>query len=168
MARPPVSPLHIDGKRMDYFEHLVEMVKPYFNELGISLNFSGYKETIEKYSDLKDDDTKLAWRLSRDLNMWSEYFSDLSNTVNKLLLDSETDKIEQLAVSSYEADSTKVANGDRLANKDMRVVSVRKKRNAFKAFYQELDTKTKFLERAYYHCKATCDWNYSLNRNTPM
>lgn len=168
MARPPVSPLNIDGKPMNYFEYLVDLVKPHFEELNIKLDFAGYKDTIDIYSNLKDDDVIVAWKLSRDLNMWSEYFSDLANTVNKFLLDSETDKIEQIAVSSYEADSTKVANGDRLANKDMRVVSVRKKRNAFKAFYQELDTKIKFLERAYYHCKATCDWNYSSNKNAPM
>lgn len=169
MAKPPVSPLNINGKPMDYFDNLVEMVSPVFVELGVHLNFNGYKETIATYGNLKDDDAKLAWKLSRDLNMWSEYFADLSNMVQKLLLDSETDKIEQIAVSSVQSDPNKVANGDRLANKDMRVVNIRKKRNSFKAFNAELEAKVRFLERAYYHCKQTCDWNYnSKNNNTPI
>lgn len=163
MTKPPVSPLIINGKSMDYFDNLVDMVSPIFKEFGVTLNFEGYKQTIATYSALKEDDFKLAWKLSRDLNMWSEYFSDLSNMVQKLLLDSETDKIEQIAVSSVQADPNKVANGDRLANKDMRVVNIRKKRNSFKAFNSELEAKVRFLERAYYHCKQTCDWNYNLN-----
>lgn len=168
MCKPPVSPLIIEGIPMNYFDNLVEMVRPFFNEINIKLNFDGYKKTIETYSNLDDDDAKLAWKLSRDLNMWSEYFADLSNVVLKLLLDSETDKIEQIAVASFEADNGKVANGDRLANKDKRVVFIRKKRNSFKAFNLELESKVKFLDRAYYHCKATCDWNYNPKNNIPV
>lgn len=169
MAKPPVNPIVVNDTPTDYFQHLTEMVKPNFEEVGIKLNFSGYKETILEYASLKDSDTDKAWQLARDLNMWSEYFSDISNITQKLLLDSETTKIEQIAISSFESDNVKVANGDRLANKDERVVNARRIRNAFKSFFSELEAKVDFLERAYYHCKNTCEWNnQSRSKDFPI
>lgn len=165
MAKPPVNPISIDNKPTDYFQHLTEIVRSDFEAEGINLNFHGYKKTIFEYSSLIDSNTQRAWELARDLNMWSEYLSDIASITQKLLLDSETTKIEQIAVSSYEADNVKVANGDRLANKDIRVVNARRKRNAFKAFYSELEAKVNFLERAYYHCKNTFEWNNQSKGN---
>lgn len=165
MSKPPKLPINFNDQNMDYFDYLVTMVAPYFNEFKIPLDFTGYKELVDVYGNLTNNNTELAWKLSKEINIWSEYISDLSNLTQKLFLDSETDKIEQFSIASYQADKIKVANGERLANKDIAVVSVRKRRNSFKAFSLALESKNKFLERAYHHCKSTCNWNYNNNSN---
>lgn len=164
MAIPPISPLKIEGVNINYFDKLLEIAGEYLKEDGIILNFEGYNETLNDYMNLKENDVEKAWILTKELNSWSEYFSSIANLIQKMYLDSETDKIEIQAIASIEADATKVANGERLSNKDAKVVKARKKRNALKALYDELESKIKFLERAYYHCKSTCEWaNKSSN-----
>jgi len=163
VAKPPVQPLIIKGRPLSYFQHLASLAKDYLQVDGVSLNFTGYNETIVDYANLEESDLPSAWKLTKELNAWSEYFSGLANLIQKMYLDSETDKIEVIAISSLEADSVKVANGERLANKDKRVVNARKKRNTLKSFHDELESKIKFLERAHYHCKSTCDWANKQN-----
>ncbi|PLS19718.1 hypothetical protein CVD28_04715 [Bacillus sp. M6-12] len=165
MAKPPVTPLKTeDGKEMSYFEMLVRMSYVYLKKDGINLNFAGYTDTLIDYANMQEHEVEKAWRLTKELNAWSEYFSSIANLIQKVYLDAETDKIEVQATSSIEADSVKVANGERLSNKDPRVIDARKKRNTLKAFHDELEAKIKFLERGYYHCKATCEW---ANKSTP-
>jgi hypothetical protein len=159
LAKPPIHPLQTeDGKKMSYFEKLVRMAHEYLKQDGIQLNFSGYTETLIEYANLQEHDVEKAWRLTKELNAWSEYFASIANLIQKVYLDAETNKMEIQAISSIEADPNKVANGDRLSNKDPRVIEARKKRNVLKALYDELEAKIKFLERAYYHCKSTCEW----------
>ena len=140
---------------MSYFELLVRHAHAYLKEDGIVLNFAGYNETIVQYAKLQEHETDKAWELAKDLNAWSEYFSSVSNMLQKTFLDAETDKNSTEAIASFQADNEKVANGNRLSDKDERVIYARKKRNALKALYEELDAKVKFLERAHYHCKST-------------
>ncbi|MDF2879472.1 MAG: hypothetical protein K0R54_29 [Clostridiaceae bacterium] len=166
MAKPPLTPLKAeDGKHISYFEKLVRLSSEYLREDGINLSFAGYTETLVDYANLEETDITKAWNLIKDLNAWSEYFSSISNLIQKVYLDSETDKIEVQAIASIEADSVKVANGERLSNKDSKVIRARKKRNTLKAFYDELEAKIRFLERAYYHCKSTCEWANRINNN---
>jgi len=156
LAKPPISPLSSDSQNEStYFDILVQLARQYVEKDGIQLDFSGYKETLMEYANLKEQDKKRAWVLARDLNAWAEYFSSLANLIQKLYLDAETDKISAQAIASYEADPRKVANGDRLSNKNPQVIEARKKRNILKALYDELEAKVKFLERAHYHCKIT-------------
>lgn len=155
MARPPLHPIQVNGTDRSYFELLVLIANDYLKEDGIKLNFQGYKETIVEYANLKEHETEKAWRLAKDLNTWSEYFSSVANLIQKTYLDAETDKQSAQSIASFDADPNKVANGDRLSNKDTRVISARKKRNALKSLYEELEAKVKFLERAHYHCKST-------------
>lgn len=165
MARPPVTPLRTkEGKNMSYFEMLSRMTMIYLKRDGINLNFSGYTETLIEYANMEEKEIEKAWRLTKELNAWSEYFSSIANLIQKVYLDAETDKIEIQATSSIDADAVKVANGERLSNKDPRVIGARKRRNTLKAFHDELEAKIKFLERAYYHCKATCEW---ANKSNP-
>lgn len=170
MALPPLNPIKdADGKQISYFEKLIKYSVEYLRPYGIVPNFKGYTATILEYANLKEEETDKAWKLAKELNAWSEYFSSIANLIQKLYLDSDTDKLEIQAIASYEADANKVANGDRLSNKDKKVVEARKRRNTLKALYDELDAKVKFLERAYYHCKATCDWankTQGVNNNT--
>lgn len=156
MAKPPVYPIiSPNGSKTNYFQLLVRMASEYLKEDGIQLNFQGYTETLIEYASLKENEAEKAWNLAQELNAWAEYMSSIANLVQKLYLDAETEKNEIKSIASVEADKNKVANGDRLSNQDPKVVMARKKRNTLKAFYEELESKVKFLERAHYHCKAT-------------
>ena len=161
MPRPPKNPLNFKGKEMTYFERLILSCSKYLEEDGIYLNFEGYKETISEYSSLKENEIDKAWRLTKELNAWSEYFSEIANLIQKQYLDSETEKIEIQSSKSIEH-SDKVATGDRFANTQAEVIYSRKKRNALKSLYEELLSKIKFLERGYYHCKSTCEWHNKI------
>lgn len=158
MAFPPISPLRTSqGRNLSYFEYLTAMVHPYVKQEGVHLSFLGYNDLLSRYFELQEGDVKEAWELMKEINAWTEYLSSVANLVQRMYLDAETDKLAVTSLVSIEADAKKVANGDRLANKDERVINARKRRNLLKSFYDELDSKVKFLERAYYHCKATAD-----------
>ena len=158
MPNPPKFPLKHNNRGITYFDFLVLSVADIFREHAPELNFEGYEATIETYRNLKFDDFAQAWELAQELNAWSEYLASIRSNARKMLQDTETDKMSVLATASILADSAKVANGDRLANKDEAVVAIRRKRNAIEAFCEELDAKMNFLERAHYFCKTTCDW----------
>jgi len=161
MAMPPTTPIKVGEKQLTYFQFLALNVKDYLYEYGIILDFSGLQDTLKKYENMEEDNLEYIWELLKELNAWTDYFSSLANLVQKIYLDSETEKLEIQAIVSIREDPKKVANGDRLANKDAEVVKIRKKRNALKAFYDELVNKVEFLNRAYYHCKIT----YEINKN---
>lgn len=162
MCKPPSNPLKYKDKQISYFQYLAMQVAPYLKEYEINLSFAGYQKTLTQYEELDYKNIESVWNLANDLNAWSEYMSDVANVIQKLELDSETEKIQTIAKVSIESDSDKVAKGDRIANKDDRVVSARKKRNALKSFHTQLENKISFLDRAYHHCKSTCDWQYKL------
>lgn len=163
MARPPVVPLK-DGK--DYFERLIDLVSKYFELKDIQLNFDGYKKTVEEYYQLDLNNYNDCWNMSRDFNMWGEYFSNLKALTEKLFLDSETEKKRTYATASIAEDTKKVANGDRLANKNADVVKIRSDRNMLKAFLTALDSKIDFCYKCHHHCKATCNWLNPRDNNT--
>lgn len=158
MPNPPKFPLKINGKETTYFDFLVNSVLEIFTEQGMDLRFDGYDETIAAYRELKHDDFTGAWNLAQELNAWSEYMSSIRSNARKLLQDAETEKLSTVATASVLADNAKVANGDRLANKDESVIAIRRRRNSIEAFVDELDAKISFLERAHYFCKTTCEW----------
>lgn len=158
MTLPPKTPLMISGVEIDYFDALILEVNPIYKELGYPLNFTGYTDVMEQFCQLSYDDFQLSYELAQALLAWVNYFSDLKNLTQKLLLDAETEKIAEIADASIKADSDKVSNGNRLANKDESVVKARKKRNALMAFHDLLESKTNSLNQAYYFCKSTCEW----------
>lgn len=165
MARPPIFPVNINGVNKNYFEILIEQAEPYLKEDNIILNITGYSETIEEYNMLNLTDIKTVERLSIELNGWSEYMSTLANIIQNNYLDSETDKIKTQSQKSIDYNEKNVSAGERYANTTDEVIYIRKKRNALKSLYEELISKTKFLERAHYHCKSICDWNYRSNQS---
>lgn len=158
MPNPPKLPLTINQKATSYFDFLISSVSETFREYGMELRFDGYEKTIDEYSELKHNDFEKAWKLAQELNAWSEYISSIRSNARKMLQDAETEKLSVIASASILADNAKVANGDRLANKDEKVIAIRRHRNAIEAFVEELDAKISFLERAHYFCKTTCDW----------
>ncbi|AMN30928.1 hypothetical protein BFS06_12005 [Clostridium perfringens] len=162
MCKPPKKPLTIEGKSKSYFEYLAELVSPYLKEYNVILSFKGYSETLNGYSNISSKSDKELCELANDLNAWTEYMTDLSSLIQKILLDSETEKIQTIAIASINADAKKVSAGDRIANKENSVVAVRKKRNTLKAFYTAIEEKANFLERAYHHCKQIYDCNIKL------
>ena len=155
MAQPPLLP--IDNKK-DYFDKLIEEVMEYFKSRDINLSFEGYKKTVQDYAKLDESDSKMAWTLSRDFNMWGEYFSDMKSLTEKLFLDAETEKKKEYANASILEDCNKVANGDRLANKNATVVALRKDRNLLQAFLTALDSKIDYCYKCHHHCKSTYGW----------
>ena len=162
MSRPPTNPIIQNGESISYFEKLIMLCSEHLKEDGIVLNFSGYKETIEEYSNLEEADIETAWKLTKELNAWSEYFSEIANLIQVKYLDSETDKIEMQSLKSIEHSDKTVSAGDRYANTTKEVIYTRKKRNALKSLHEELNAKIRFLERGYYHCKSTCEWHNKI------
>lgn len=163
MPNPPKFPLKQNNQSISYFTYLVNSVSSIFEEHGISLNFEGYEDTVEEYRKLNYDEFNKTWELAQQLNAWSEYMASIRSNARKLLQDAETDKLSTIATASVIADSAKVANGDRLANKDENVIGIRRRRNAIEAFCDELDAKISFLERAHYFCKSTCEWQHKAS-----
>ena len=155
MSQPPIN-------NTSYFDILVNIVRPFFEENGVLLNFDKYNETVLAYQNMNTEKFNEVERLSIDFNAWAEYFSDLCNLTKKFYLDAETDKKKTFVENSVKMDSNKVANGDRLASKEPEVILARKKRNAFQAFELALEEKKDFACRCHHHCKATCGW---LNAN---
>ena len=156
MALPPNHTITTQNNQLiNYFELLVLWTNDILKVNGIQLNFKGYKETIDEYRKLNETNYEKAWQLARDLNAWSEYFSDTANLIQKLYLDADTDRIERTAAISSQCDEKVVANGYRLANQNQEVVAIRRRKNTLQAFYEELKAKVKFLERAHFHCKST-------------
>lgn len=158
MAMPPKLPVKINGKEMTYFDALVYRVKKYVEAEGMTLNFEGYQETIERYERMKKTNISEVWEIGQELNAWSEYLSDVRGNIKLLLKNTETEKMSIIATASINADTAKVANGNRLANRDVSVIEIRKKRNALEAMLLILDSKIAFLDKAYYYCKGTCEW----------
>lgn len=158
MAMPPMSPIRRGVAQLNYFDLLVEQVTPFFKENGIELDFSGYRELERIFGSLKMEDAESSWELARRANAWSEYFSDLKNLTKKYLADTEAEKLKIFAIASTTADVEKVANGNRLADKDENVVAIRRIRNGLEAFYEALEAKVEYLERMHYFCKSTCEW----------
>ena len=167
MAKPPATAITItrNNKQLElsYFEHLTLIVHDLLSSEGLlekdglKLNIKGYTETVEEYKNLEENNLDAVWQLAKDLNAWSDYLSSMANLIQKYYLDSETEKAQMLSVVSINADHERVSNGKRIADQDKKVVSVRKKRNVLQSYYNELESKVKFLERAHYHCKSTYD-----------
>ena len=164
MARPPVLPIN---QEQDYFDKFIDEISPYFKNSNIPLDFNGYKETVELYSTLNANEGSKAWELSRDFNMWSEYFSQLKALCEKYFLDSEVDEKEIFSNASSLADVKSVSNGDRLANKDSEVVSSRKIKNNLKAFSTLLDSEIDFSNKAHHHCKNLCQMLNAMQQCQP-
>ena len=168
LARPPINPMVQNGKGISYFEKLIEITSPFLKEDGIHLNFTGYKETVEEYISLQENDIDRAWKLTKELNAWSEYFSEIANLIQKMYLDAETDKLEVQSLTSMKYSEKNVSAGDRFANTTKEVIDSRKKRNALKTLHEELVSKIEFLKRGYYHCKSTCEWYNKKGTSIPL
>lgn len=151
----------------NYFDILVEEVSLYYKELGQTLDFSGFKDTLAKYGNLDDSNFDKCWEVGKELNMWSEYLSNIYSYNEKLLLDSTTEKNKEFAIASLRTDGP-VAKGDRSANKDENVVKARKNRNLLQSFSTALEKKIEFCNTAYHHCKYTCQWLSQPNNSIPL
>ena len=160
MAKPPIL-------KRDYFQIMIDEVKPYYHQIGIDLTFEGYKETVDEYSISKYDDFEQMWKLSRDFHMWGEYFTEIKALTEKYFLDSEIEEKKIFAITSINADITKVSSGDRIANKSIEVINARRNKNLLKSFLTVLDSKIDSAYKVHHHCKATCNWLTINNNSNP-
>ncbi|ENY8692653.1 hypothetical protein ACF13V_002047 [Clostridioides difficile] len=154
LARPPELPIR--GEE-DYFQKLVKEINPYLQSLNIELNFKGYKNTVKEYGEVDSKDYNKLWELSRDFNMWGEYFINMQAVIEKLYLDAEVTEKEVFAIASETADVKSVNRGDRFANREASVVETRKNKNSLKAFLKVIESKIDFSYKCHHHCKSTCN-----------
>lgn len=155
MSMPPKFPVSKGNKHTTYFDILCEEAQKYLSD--ITLSFDGYQDTVDRYRKVKESDKNENYRLSVELNSWSEYFSEIANYIQNRYLDAETEKLQTQSIKSIEYNGTSVSAGDRHANTSPEVISSRKKRNVLKALYDALVAKQEFAEKAFYQCKT----NYS-------
>lgn len=147
-----------------YFDQMIKMANE--ANLGLCFDFTGYEQLVDQLKNFKLADTESAWEISQQCNAWCEYIADLKALVQQKLADAETDKKLIIAEASAKADDKKVANGDRLANKDSNVVQIRKYRNFLEALLQLLEDKHQFLIQSHYFARMTCDWSVKCLTNT--
>lgn len=152
------------GCKKSYFEFLLDEASPILIDYKFQIDITGYAQTVEKLNKLTLHDYASSWELSLELNSWSDYLSDILSNCRCILRNLETEKMAKVATASANADSNKVANGDRLANKDEAVISIRKKRNCIESLCELLDSKIQFLERSHYLCKKTFEWNQTVGK----
>ena len=148
---PPKTPVNVDGTPMDYFDAIILEVEDIYREANLPLDFTGYLETINNFTELAFDDFETSYQLAEELFAWSDYVNNLKGLTKKLLLDAETEKITEIAKASVKADDN--------------VILARKKRNALEAFYDLLEAKSNLLNQAFYFCKSTCDWERKSQSN---
>lgn len=163
---PPRNLLDNGKEILSYFQLLLFDAAEPLKKYGLSVDITGYEEMINEFETLRLEDYLKAWDMSQELNAWSDYLSDIRSNCKRVLRDIETDKMSLKAEASELADKTKVANGDRLANKDKTVISIRKERNAVEALCDLLDAKIQFLERAHYMAKKTFEWNQNVSQES--
>lgn len=142
-------------KNINYFSVLIKKANNFLKEENLTLDFEGYDELVDKYSNLKEDEKEKAWELALEINAWIEYISNITTVLETLYMNSETKKLMIQSQTSIDFDAKNVSRGNRYANSSKKVVRQRQKRNIFKSLYDNLLLKKDFLEKAYYHCKMT-------------
>ena len=136
-----------------YFDFFIKLVKEDAKGKNLDINYNGLSKIKEEYIKVNKNDKEALWRLTNSLNMWCDFFYDLSDIANKLALNANTEKIRQIAVSSIAYDGKNSTNGKRGADMDELVVNARNVRNSFEAMQKAFENKAKFFERAFYICK---------------
>ena len=158
MTLPPSLPCKIQNDLgvfddVTYFDFFIKLVKEDAKGKNLDINYNGLSKIKEEYIRVNKNDKEALWRLTNSLNMWCDFFYDLSDIANKLALNANTEKIRQIAVSSIAYDGKNSTNGKRGADMDELVVNARNVRNSFEAMQKAFENKAKFFERAFYICK---------------
>lgn len=158
MTLPPSLPCKIQNELgvfedVTYFDFFIKLVKEDAKGKNLDINYNGLSKIKEEYIRIDKNDKEALWRLTNSLNMWCDFFYDLSDIANKLALNANTEKIRQIAVSSIAYDGKNSTNGKRGADMDELVVNARNVRNSFEAMQKAFENKARFFERAFYICK---------------
>lgn len=148
---PPKNP--VNGKT-SYFALLCEEAQPHIP--NIPLDFTGYDELVDKYTEVSEHDTDANYTLSKAFNAWFEYYAEIAGIIQNKFLDAETEKLHVQAEKSILASDKNVSAGDRRANTEPEVIAARKRRNVLKSLYDTLVVRSDFCEKAFYQCKHHC------------
>lgn len=140
--------------KTSYFTILCEEAQKYIP--NIPLDFTGYDELVEKYTEVSEHDTDANYNLSKAFNAWFEYYAEIAGVIQNKFLDAETEKLHVQAEKSILASDKNVSAGDRRANTDPEVINARKRRNALKSLFDTLMARSDFCEKAFYQCKHHC------------
>lgn len=158
MTLPPAFPCKVkneQGELVDatYFDFFVKLIEKDALDKHLNIDYSGLSSIKREYINIDKNNKEELWRLSNALNMWCDFFSDLSDISNKLALNADTEKIRQIAVSSIAYDGKNASNGKRGADMDPLVVESRMVRNSFESMQKAFENKSKFFERGFYISK---------------
>lgn len=158
MTLPPSLPCKIvkkDGRIEDgtYFDFFISLVEDDALSKNFNINYNGLSKIKEEYINIDRNNKEAVWKLTNSLNLWCDFFSDLSDVSNKLALNANTHKIKQIAISSIEYDNKNATNGKRGADMNPLVVEARNVRNSFESMQKAFENKARFFERGFYICK---------------
>lgn len=158
MTLPPSLPCKVANEfgvleDATYFDFFIKLIEEDAKNKNLNINYNGLARIKEEYININKNDKEALWRLTNSLNMWCDFFSDLSDISNKLALNANTEKIRQIAVSSIAYDGKNSTNGKRGADMDPLVVDARNVRNSFESMQKAFENKARFFERGFYICK---------------
>lgn len=86
-------PYSVIRKRAVDFENMSKVVNPYFQkDLGISLGFAGYKQTLNDYVNSETFDLDGLYKLIKDLALWINYMGEVLSITEFLCLKYENKK----------------------------------------------------------------------------
>lgn len=158
MTLPPSLPCKVENEfgileDATYFDFFIKLVGKDAEAKSLNINYAGLSKIKQEYININKNDKEALWKLTNSLNMWCDFFYDLSDIANKLALGANTEKIRQIAVSSIAYDGKNSTNGKRGADMDPLVVEARNVRNSFEAMQKSFENKARFFERAFYVCK---------------
>lgn len=142
-----------------YFLLLIEVLKKYDTTFDLRVN--GFKDVLKEYQGLSYNTSReVAFEISKKLNVWIDYFSDVSQYFQNEYLFSENEKNQIQSIKSIE-NSEKASSGERFANTTFDLLDIRLKRSIYKSMYDLFSLILSFLEKAFYQCKFV----YSKNND---
>lgn len=158
MTLPPLLPCKVENEfgaieDATYFDFFIKLVKKDAEAKQLNITYAGLEKIKNEYINIDKNNKESLWKLTNTLNMWCDFFYDLSDIANKLALDANSEKARQISVSSISYDNKNSTNGKRGADMDPLVVEARNIRNSFEAMQKSFENKARFFERAFYVCK---------------
>lgn len=132
------------------FENMSKLVKPYFDEIGAPLGFSGYKKTLNDYIYSDSLDLEGLFNLTKDISIWMNYMGEILSITEFLYLQTDNKK------SYYEAFNISEKNVK--AYKELNEVRIKHQR--LKLYLKHIEIQYKMFKTCFYSISKT--YNESL------
>lgn len=132
------------------FENMSKLVKPYFDEIGASLGFLGYKKTLNDYIYSDSLDLEGIFNLTKDFSIWINYIGEILALTEFLYLQTDNKK------SYYEAFN--ISENNIKAYKELEELRV--KHSRLKLYLKHMEIQYKVFKTCFYNISKT--YNESL------